>query len=98
MARALRRGRSPSRALARAAAILMRTVASTKAGWARRPEMGKFSTARAVWAPQSAPAGTRTSPIVSFSIRVLGPLLRRAMGDSVSADDQPDRGFEHEAQ
>ncbi len=74
MARAFLRGRSPSRAFTRAAASLIRTVASTKAGWARSPEIGKFSTARAVWAPQSAVAGTRTSPIVSFSTRVLAPL------------------------
>src|SRR5512132_724542 len=78
MARAFRRGRSPSRAFTRAAASFTRTVASTNAGWARRPEMGKFSTARAVCAPQSADAGTRTSPIVSFSIRVRAPTARAA--------------------
>ena len=34
-----------------------------------RPEIGKFSTARWVWARHRALAGTRTSPIVSCSIR-----------------------------
>jgi len=33
------------------------------------PEMGKFCTARAVWAPHKASAGTTTSPIESCSIR-----------------------------
>jgi hypothetical protein len=51
MARAVRFGSRPSRAFTRAAASFTRTVASTKAGWALRPEMGKFRTARAVWAP-----------------------------------------------
>jgi hypothetical protein len=35
----------------------------------RSPEIGKFSTARCVWAPQRALAGTCTSPIVSRSMR-----------------------------
>src|SRR5579871_6671642 len=35
----------------------------------RSPLMGKFSTARCVCAPYSAPAGTRISPIVSRSMR-----------------------------
>ena len=35
----------------------------------RSPEIGKFSTARWVWAPHLASTGTRTSPIESCSIR-----------------------------
>ena len=34
-----------------------------------RPEMGKFYTALAVWAPYRASAGTRISPSESFSMR-----------------------------
>src|SRR5512140_3455539 len=106
MALAFLRGRRPSRALTRAAAILMDTVASTKAGCARSPEMGKFSSARAVWAPHRALAGTRTSPIVSFSTRVLAPLRLGTIhpspapatagsgAPSVSAHDEPDRRLE----
>src|SRR5262249_2572993 len=35
-----------------------------------RPLTGKLSTARCVWAPKYALAGTRTSPMLSFSTRV----------------------------
>src|SRR5512137_2072300 len=73
MARPFLRGRSPSRALTRAAASFTRTTASTSARGSRSPEMGKFSTARAVWAPHSALAGTFTSPMVSCSTRVRTP-------------------------
>ena len=34
-----------------AAARLIQTTASTKAGSGRSPEIGKFSTARSVWMP-----------------------------------------------
>jgi hypothetical protein len=37
--------------LASAHAFLMSTVAVTRSACARRPEMGKFSIARAVWMP-----------------------------------------------
>jgi len=70
MARAFFRARSPRSAFTRAAASFTRTVASTNAGWARSPEMGKFFTARAVWAPYIARTGTSTSPSVSRSTRV----------------------------
>ena len=68
----------------------MRTVAVTKAGWAVRPEMGKFSTARAVWAPHSASSGTRTSPMVSCSPRVRLVFLV-AMGRSLAPKRGPRR-------
>ena len=35
----------------------------------RKSLMGKFSTARCVWAPYSASTGTLTSPMVSRSVR-----------------------------
>ncbi len=60
---------TPSSALAWAAAFLTRASASM---WVRSrvlPEIGKFSTARCVWARYSAFTGTRTSPIVSCSMR-----------------------------
>jgi hypothetical protein len=60
---------TPRRALARAADFLMRARAETWAGSRPLPEIGKFSTARWVCARYSADAGTRTSPIVSCSIR-----------------------------
>src|SRR5262249_25824812 len=59
--------------------------------WVRsspRPEIGKFSTARWVWARHNAFAGTRTSPMVSCSMRysalsaIDGP-VRRGSSDSV---------------
>jgi hypothetical protein len=43
-----------------------------KAGLGFSPEIGKFSTARWVWAPYRALAGTLTSPKESFSIRISG--------------------------
>ena len=52
-----------------AAAALMRASASICAARVGCPEIGKFSTARWVWAPHLASAGTRTSPIESCSIR-----------------------------
>ena len=59
---------TPNSALTAAAAALMRANARMWAGSRPRPDTGKFSTARWVWARQSASAGTRTSPIVSRSI------------------------------
>ncbi|MDT4880543.1 hypothetical protein FQZ97_1163110 [compost metagenome] len=60
---------TPSSALAWAAAFLTRASASM---WARSrvfPEIGKFSTARCVCARYRAFTGTRTSPMVSCSMR-----------------------------
>src|SRR4051794_14641436 len=73
---------TPSRALTRAADALIRARAWTTSGSIPSPEIGKFSTARWVCAPQSALAGTRTSPMVSCSTRypsacsVLSTLMR----------------------
>lgn len=60
---------TPSRAFTFAAAPLMRARASMWARSMRWPETGKFSTARWVWARHLAPAGTRTSPMESCSMR-----------------------------
>ncbi len=60
---------TPSSALASAAAPLMRASAAMSERSSRTPETGKFSTARWVCAAQRADAGTRTSPIVSRSMR-----------------------------
>src|SRR5690625_171640 len=63
---------TPSSAFARAAARF--TCASARI-WPDSngvPLIGKFSTARWVWARYRADAGTRTSPMVSCSIRNLG--------------------------
>ncbi|KIF05522.1 hypothetical protein PL81_12745 [Streptomyces sp. RSD-27] len=60
---------TPSSALTRAAAALIRARASMWARSRRCPESGKFSTARWVWARHLACAGTRTSPMESRSVR-----------------------------
>ena len=60
---------TPSSALACAAAALIRASARICADSSVCPEIGKFSTARWVWAATSASLGTLTSPIVSCSIR-----------------------------
>jgi hypothetical protein len=60
---------TPSSALARAAAFLTRARASMCARSRVLPEIGKFSTARCVCARYRAFTGTRTSPIVSCSMR-----------------------------
>lgn len=60
---------TPSSAFTWAAAALMRASASMWARSRRWPEMGKFSTARCVWARHLASTGTRTSPMESCSIR-----------------------------
>jgi hypothetical protein len=62
-------GITPSAALTYAAAALIRASAATCVGSSPRPEIGKFSTARWVCARYRAAAGTRTSPIVSRSMR-----------------------------
>jgi hypothetical protein len=60
---------TPREALAAAAAPLMRPKAEISDRSSTTPETGKFSTARCVCAPHRAVAGTRTSPIVSRSMR-----------------------------
>lgn len=60
---------TPSSAFTCAAAPLIRARASMWARSMRCPEIGKFSTARCVWARHLAPAGTRTSPMESCSTR-----------------------------
>jgi hypothetical protein len=69
MASAMSDSITPSRALACAAAPLMRASAAISEASRRTPEIGKFSTARWVWAPHRAVAGTRTSPMLSCSMR-----------------------------
>src|SRR5882757_509226 len=59
----------PSRPFTRAQAALTNPNARICARSSPRPEIGKFSTARCVWARHSASTGTRTSPIVSCSTR-----------------------------
>ena len=59
----------PSARFTDATAALMRASASIWERSSRSPEIGKFSTARWVWAPHLASAGTRTSPIESRSMR-----------------------------
>jgi hypothetical protein len=51
MARARSSSSSPSSRFTEAAACLIAPMAWMKVRGKRRPEMGKFSTARAVWAP-----------------------------------------------
>ena len=51
MASPMRASSRPSATLACAAAFLTRTVAVTRSAGARRPLIGKFSSARAVWMP-----------------------------------------------
>ena len=55
--------------LTRAASAFTSPSARTRADGSGSPEIGKFSTARWVWAPQYASAGTRTSPMESCSTR-----------------------------
>ncbi len=70
IASAFSAGRRPRSRLASAAAFLIVTMASTSAGQARRPLIGKLSTARAVWTPYRASAGTVKIPRESRSSRV----------------------------
>ena len=60
---------SPRSRLTDATAALMRASASIWARSSRTPEIGKFSTARWVWARHFAEVGTCTSPIESRSTR-----------------------------
>ena len=60
---------TPIRPLTRAAAAFTSPSARICARSRPRPEIGKFSTARCVCARHNASAGTRTSPMVSCSIR-----------------------------
>src|SRR6478735_7541449 len=87
---------TPASALTRAAAALTRARAWMISGGMPSPEIGKFSTARAVWAPHRASAGTRTSPIESCSTRsVMGPssprrLRSAAPSSELAQADPPD--------
>src|SRR5206468_1165508 len=72
----------------RAAARLIRTVASTNAGSGFNPLMGKFWTARSVCTPYKASAGTSSVPSGSFSVRVFGVI------DLVSGLDDAHRSVE----
>src|SRR5271169_4296933 len=71
MAVATTRGKSPSSAFAPAAECLISANARMKARGMRRPVGGKFSTARCVWAPHNALAGTSSDPKLSRSTRVV---------------------------
>ena len=59
----------PFAARAAAEAPLIQASAPMRSRSIARPEIGKFSTARWVWARHLASVGTRTSPIESFSMR-----------------------------
>ena len=63
---------TPSWAFTCAAAALRSASACTTSGGTGWPLIGKFSTALAVCAPQSAAAGTSTSPMESCSMRTSG--------------------------
>src|SRR5438552_1972785 len=59
----------------RAAAFLIHTCAVTKGSSGFRPLIGKFWTARSVWTPYMASAGTSSVPSGSFSVRVADDLV-----------------------
>ena len=61
--------RTPSSAFTFAAAALTRAIALTCSASRVAPLIGKFSTARCVWARHSASRGTSTSPMLSCSMR-----------------------------
>src|SRR5690606_12160939 len=83
----------PSSLLASAAAFLMRASAAMWRDSSPLPEIGKFSTARCVWARYSASAGTRTSPIVSCSIRYsVTSLFLRSFARGVLREPELDVG------
>ena len=69
MAAATSSGSTPSSRFTIDAAPLIDASAPMSARSIRSPEIGKLSTARCVCAPHRAAAGTRTSPIVSCSMR-----------------------------
>ena len=69
MASACARVMTPRSAFTFAAAALISARAAMCTRSSPVPEIGKFSTARCVCARHNAVAGTRTSPIVSCSMR-----------------------------
>ena len=71
MASATFRSTVLSRAFSSAAAPLMAASAEIRDRSTVVPEIGKFSTARWVWACHLAASGTRTSPMESCSMRYL---------------------------
>src|SRR5687767_10120223 len=73
MAANIASSRRPSAWLARAEACLITPSAHRNRRGKRCPEIGKFSTARAVVAPYSASSGTWTSPIESCTVRIGSP-------------------------
>src|ERR1700682_3117977 len=84
-----------SRRLAWAAAPLSRARAAIRERSMRRPDMGKFSTARWVCADHLAFKGTRTSPIESCSVRysvMRGQYLFPAWGPNPAAAVLPATG------
>ena len=85
-------GSRPRSALDWAATALISPRARRNSRGMRSVEIGKFCTARWVWAPYSASAGTRSSPKLSCSRRVLLAIA----GSWVASDDhsagQPSAG------
>ena len=67
--RPARRSSTPSSAFTVAAAALTRAMACTCSASSVAPLIGKFSTARWVWARHRASCGTSTSPMLSCSMR-----------------------------
>ena len=87
-------GTSSRSALTRAASPFTSARARIRRLSIGRPEMGKFSTARWVWAEYLADAGTITSPIESCSTRDAGRSVGSPSGDgcaSVMAATYPPR-------
>ena len=66
-----------------AAAPLMAASAPISSRSMGVPEIGKFSTARWVWARHFAHAGTRTSPMESCSMRYSAPWPSSVAGHAV---------------
>ena len=92
IAAALSGSSSPRSARTRAPKPLIRAsprISSRSIGW---PEIGKFSTARWVWARHLARAGTRTSPIESCSTRKSSVLaaVRPGLAHTGSFDAVPE--------
>src|SRR5215469_1107655 len=81
-------GSTPSSAFTMAAAPLIDASAAIMSRESGSPDISKFCTARWVWAPHSASAGTATSPIESCSIRK--PAGMSAMTASGSARSRAD--------
>ncbi len=76
---------SPSSALAPAAAHLTSPRAAMKRRGIGMPLIGKLSTARCVWAPHRASAGTSSLPMLSLTVRV-DFLLIRGISPVVAGD------------